>query len=437
MSSKKPAESAPERSEYSEGSIYSFANYLWDLADERGKDASLWDQNFDYRHPKIFMETEEGQAYKIIAPGRNGASLYAVFGGRNVKQAPAEDHFEWQAKGYCIGIMHKNAQGQRIFIPRKQGSSLRQFTEAVFDLCEDEGSLEIRDGAVEIIRGNARTQIIAVGVERTIADLVEPPAVFIVPPKGKAARRFVTAINKDDSFGKERWRSEILTEMKKIFPGGYESIPLDERLVLFFPGMGKEARMWLDYGFRQRELFMIERDKKVAAKLRTMFPNAYIFNTDFGKDRRTTNGMIDDIREQICVAGDPNDVPKDFFSVVNLDPEGNMTPAFLESVGLLIENVPLADNCFLGMNFTAKREKDLQMTLYEKIWASKNPRELFPIYPEDLRKKASQHALHYLLKNATPSFRHRTLKSGVYEGESSSSKMYYSMHHLVSSHAQT
>ena len=195
---------------------------------------------------------------------------------------------EFRGEEYIIGIEltvfrdspdkdSYEAQGT-IFIPRKPGQTIEEFARAIEQIYSHTKEIQMEHGEVSTVKEGIRKYMTEIGVfeenPRHKRRNGNPPRFKV--PEAKRGRSKITAVNQSDSFGKTRWRKTLVDQFYKMCPGGYESLPEDERSILCFPGVGKEAEMWKKLGFQNEDFVFIERDEELAQRLEKRYPGATV-----------------------------------------------------------------------------------------------------------------------------------------------------------------
>ena len=154
---------------------------------------------------------------------------------------------EFQGEEYIIGIeltvfsyspdeKFDEADGT-IFIPRKQGQSIEEFGRAIEQIYLHMKGIQMKHGEVSTVIDGVRKYLTGIGVfeENPQYKRRNGNSLKFKVPEAKRGRPKITAINQSDSFGKTRWRKTLVDQFHKMCPGGYESLPEDERSILCFP----------------------------------------------------------------------------------------------------------------------------------------------------------------------------------------------------------
>jgi len=329
--------------------------------------------------------------------------------------------------GVIAGLVFKKGE-QTVFVPREANQSTEKlpwFLKLIVGLGEN---LRMGDGQVFMKPLSGETPLHV----RTTGDMGNNPKLdafipsnFTVPTRGKNARRVVTAINRDDSFGKEEWRKNISRFVENSL--SYHNASGDYSRVLCFPGLGKEAHLWSRTRVSPDQMFFIERNRQIAERLAKQFPESNIFPAEFGADREMTRKkIIDPLVAKL--KNEKRKAPQKDFWIINFDPEGGLTQKFYGSMVDLFRAMPLGDACCIGVNFTGKREQQQQIRFYQAL----HPAALkCNLTLAQLRDAAVHKAVPAALKEAGKDYEIQTHIGGSYEGESDGSRMYYAMHHFI------
>lgn len=254
-------------------------------------------------------------------------------------------------------------------------------------------------------------------------------------PKSWRRPRVETLASKDDSFGKTKWRAELVEMAKKVFPNGVEAIPKTERCVVCFPGLGQEAELWKEFGFAEEDFIFIERDPDNAKHLRLKYPKATVLETEFEKYGQSSGAV-----------GKALEYGKKKISVFSVDPESQLSEKFFMTICRVFGGgTYLADEVLFAANFYAKREKAPAIHTYSKILSEEKKREFLGITDEriiTLRDMFKPDAVTPELRKAVMAdlaqavinfsrCRHRVSESIQGEYDSGASPMMYSMHKLT------
>jgi len=241
-----------------------------------------------------------------------------------------------------------------------------------------------------------------------------------------------------DSVEKAFWRNSVKEFMEKIYPGGYESIPENERKLLIFPGMGKEAQMWLEWGFKEDDMIFIERNEKRYLHLKNKFPKAITYKWGFGAEKNPKKKVA----LAVAIA---SDLGGDKLSLINIDPENRLTNDFALSLRLLLEVLAkrgaLADEVMVGVNLVTGREAEEDLALYKLFGGEAGNEEEPALDLGAWRDKMIEGLLqrivgyiHYQRRqdDKLEKFSHEVneFQVGAYEGDSASTRMYFSVSQL-------
>lgn len=355
----------------------------------------------------------------------------------------------------CIGATVKSGD-QELFIPRSHGQAPGQTNNAIRRMLDNWDSLEILDGQVFIGVNGIRKRIIELGVFEDASTEPAPadPPTFDIPKSRGRRKRHINAINQSDSFGKEWWRQTWLEMANRAFSGGYESIPENERMVVFFPGVGKEAEMWLQWGFKEEDFIFIEKNKHLSARLRKKYPKAFTIQKHFGR-----YGHRDEINDAIigrCIELGSRSNPRQI-SIINIDPENKLTPNMYYQMRSLFERLGdgseirssraeegryddcrlppfpfLGKTCVLGLNFlfTRGRGGKKVLTKVQNLLGENPNHPNFEgrVLENGLREWSGAARSH---PNGRVGVRGlEDIAHGNYEGDSAHSRMHFYMHIL-------
>ncbi len=352
-----------------------------------------------------------------------------------VARKSGEKSFEY------VGIIFRKYSGE-VFIARPAKSDLAQFAQDTLHMLQNIERYQVQDGELRYewpdasqITDDTRENLSSVGIatyarlskvgihKRPELTETTAPTTLTLDIPGKilksTTRRIRSVVTENDSFGKQQWRTTMGEKFHEIFPGGYESIPERDRLVLCFPGAGgREADFWMDQGFKEKDLVMIERDEKILAQLMRKYPKAAaIIKTNVGKDRsRFLDDIINDYRQILGRCR---------FSVVSFDPEGGITERFLNNMAFVF---PFCANQFLlSANFYLKRESEEIVRIYQNVITAKS----YEVAEADdsTRQLVMRHLPRYLM-DRSPYNKIVNNWHGSYEGDSHATRMYWTMAHL-------
>lgn len=283
--------------------------------------------------------------------------------------------------------------------------------------------VDISDGVLRLTVAGVRHRCSAIGVlepdHKVERGNMELPKHFRRP-------KVQTLASKDDSFGKSKWRAELVEMAQRVFPDGVEAIPEKDRKVLCFPGLGQEADMWIEFGFKEEDLVFVERDLDNVKKLQVKYPKAKIMVLDF-KNHAQLYGQLKYIMDKDCR-----------FSVVSVDPESHLSKNFQKSISEVIHFS--ADKLMVGINFHGKREQAPVIKFYGSLLEPEEfcrltgkTSSMQPLKSEDLndyiRLAAVERCVASLLARQR-NFSIEATTSGSYQG-ASNSPMFYSMHHII------
>lgn len=326
--------------------------------------------------------------------------------------------------GVIAGVIFEKRE-QRVFVPRAENQPTESLPASIQTLVKYRENFQMGDGQVFFTTNTARMRVRAIGDIGYQTNEEFEPATFAVPTRGKNARRVVTAINRDDSFGKEEWRKNISRFVENSL--SYHNASGDYSRVLCFPGLGKEAHLWSRTRVSPDQMFFIERNRQIAERLAKQFPESNIFPAEFGADREMTRKkIIDPLVAKL--KNEKRKAPQKDFWIINFDPEGGLTQKFYGSMVDLFRAMPLGDACCIGVNFTGKREQQQQIRFYQAL----HPAALkCNLTLAQLRDAAVHKAVPAALKEAGKDYEIQTHIGGSYEGESDGSRMYYAMHHFI------
>lgn len=344
-----------------------------------------------------------------------------------------------------IGIIHRTPTSE-IFIPRPENMDLSDFANSILQMLQKEQSYVAKDGHLRFewavapeISNETREGLAEFGIA-TSAHLskvgihkpddflqlsFKPPHPLDIPASilRSTTRRVRSVVSENDSFGKQQWRATMAEKFQEIFPGGYDSIPENERLVLCFPGAGgKEADFWIAQGFQQEDLVMIERDTNIIAQLRKKYPHAAaIIKTNVGHPcGRTLEQRIFGSNRTMGYL-----IKRCRFSVLSFDPEGGLTQGFLSHMW----NMPsvYAPKTFFSANFNLKRETADTIMTYQQVGGFCN-HNFFASACDETRQQVMA-ALPDFIADHVPA---KVLQKwhGHYEGDSDSTRMFWAMAHF-------
>jgi|GEM_PF-6604270 len=327
--------------------------------------------------------------------------------------------------GVIAGVVFEKRE-QHVFVPRAVNQPTESLPTNIQTLVKYRENLQMDDGQVFFTTSSARMRVRAIGDIGYQTNEEFEPATFSVPTRGKNARRVVTAINRDDSFGKEEWRKNIRDFVKHTLLCERISGFRNDHRLLCFPGLGKEAIMWRDLIISPDQMFFIERNPQIAEKLAKRFPESHVMPHEFGANREMTRKkIIDPLAKKLK---DEKKKSQDFDSwIINFDPESGLTRNFYQSMVDLFRSMPLGHKCCIGVNFTGKREQMPQIRFYREL----HPAALnHNLTLAQLRGAAVTKAVPAALSEAGKEYNILNHISGSYEGESDGSRMYYAMHLL-------
>jgi hypothetical protein len=297
--------------------------------------------------------------------------------------------------------------------------------EKVAEMIQDLSTLdlEIIDGALTVVRNGTRFKIRRLGDEVPFEPLSETPdqdsKSFPVPNEVHREKK-VTAFSVDDSHEKETiWRrGHLIRTAQSTFPKGWKAIPKQDRNLVCFPGEGKEAELWMDFGVDpDKEMIFIENNQGVIDRSCThgtpfyrkrLRRNRFIKKTF--QDVPNTKGAI----ESYIARKLP---PDGRVSILSIDPNNALFQKVFDRIVEILAYVPLADECLVFINFNGGRRQD--MTLYHEIYQEMKGQK-FKGDNIDLKREAMKFAIPYacrLAKKTNPDAPQPFATSeGFYEG---------------------
>lgn len=304
-----------------------------------------------------------------------------------------------QVAGKVVGIAGVQNGGLPLFaLGLTEDSSARTIAPQLAELSQSE--LEIRDGALIVVRSGARLRVKKLGLEVPLENTAEPVTtspIFRLPKKlnrPDAANIFSV----DDSPGKEKWRRlGLLGQARELFPEGWSTLPETDRHLVCFPGFGKEAEVWLDFGVTPKEMTFVENSQDVIDHLirsGTPFYGQQFSPQQFLKRKfeapPNTKGAIEAL---ICKR-----LPQGHrLSILSIDPNNALNKAFFVRLVEIFKFVPLADRCLVSINFNGGRRQD--WSLYEEIYRTVTGQP-FTGSREELRAEAIKMAIPAAIKKA-------------------------------------
>lgn len=346
-----------------------------------------------------------GDSMHLVDLGPYHGSSKRLFEDEHGPDYYKKPHVEIIADGrVVIGVLLHGVLPEPHFVPRPA------------DITTDQLATELLRIQREVTKGTALKALRL--IEEEDADVPTPE--FNAPAKYKK-RLLRTIASRDDSPGKAKWRATLGEEWNKVFPEGVDAIPKNDRGVICFPGMGKEADLWKNRGFENEDLIFIERDQQTATFLEQKYPGAFVINEDFLRAFHTMDYYLKKSPHS------PNKV-----SVISIDPYNSLSIQALHAVESLLGHTNIfADKSFVGVNFAMGRRLGLKqiMRLCERTGITVSECEGEDKMHEWNGKVVSSLIPRICAGKFHDAFQSELLCSGDYEGDRGT-RMYFAMHQV-------
>lgn len=333
-----------------------------------------------------------------------------------------------------IGALCRFDETNKLFVPRDAKTDSEALAAAIATLHKGRHDLEINGSAVEWVQGRARQRLQT--LSRAVPALQKNPAAG--PPLFTVGQwhneRIQTLASQDDSYEKGIWRHRGQRLGWTIFPNGRESIPDDEGLVMMFPGdisdatqPVKELLSWTERGFRIPDDFVfLEKGPHIRGRFKRnhLYDDIPMVGRTFGKTNYK-NGEKSSARV-VAEARNKNRA----YSVLSFDPNNNLSQGFMDEIGWVLKYGNIANEVWIGVNFSADRADVRQIPLYEKL-ARGTLGEKFHGNIDALREAAIRNVIPSVIPVGTLEMVPQHTLSGSYQGNSTNTRMFYAMHHLT------